>query len=137
LGSLKKRRAKLMKEVMAVIRISMINQTKQALLLAGIDSITARTVKGRGKKKVGYELLKDIETESDVTPALADAVAESHRLINKRLLTIIVPEEKVKTAVDTIISVNKTGNPGDGKIFVLPVEESYRVRTGETGEEAL
>ena len=122
---------------MAVIRISMINQTKQALLLAGIDSITARTVKGRGKKKVGYELLKDIETESDVTPALADAVAESHRLINKRLLTIIVPEEKVKTAVDTIISVNKTGNPGDGKIFVLPVEESYRVRTGETGEEAL
>ena len=108
-----------MKEVMAVIRISMINQTKQALLLAGIDSITARTVKGRGKKKVGYELLKDIETESDVTPALADAVAESHRLINKRLLTIIVPEEKVKTAVDTIISVNKTGNPGDGKIFVL------------------
>ncbi|WP_319202934.1 P-II family nitrogen regulator [uncultured Ilyobacter sp.] len=126
-----------MKEVMAVIRISMINQTKQALLLAGIDSITARTVKGRGKKKVGYELLKDIETESDVTPALADAVAESHRLINKRLLTIIVPEEKVKTAVDTIISVNKTGNPGDGKIFVLPVEESYRVRTGETGEEAL
>lgn len=123
-----------MKEVMAVIRINMINQTKQALLLAGIDSVTARTVKGRGKKQVGYELCKDIIAESDVTPAVADAVAESHRLINKRLLTIIVPEEKVKTVVDTIITVNKTGNPGDGKIFVLPVEESYRVRTGESGE---
>ncbi|WP_319370252.1 P-II family nitrogen regulator [uncultured Ilyobacter sp.] len=123
-----------MKEVMAVIRINMINQTKQALLLAGIDSVTARTVKGRGKKQVGYELCKDIIAESDVTPAIADAVSESHRLINKRLLTIIVPEEKVKTVVDTIISVNKTGNPGDGKIFVMPVEESYRVRTGESGE---
>lgn len=51
LGSLKKRRAKIMKEVMAVIRRNMINQTKQALLLAGIDSMTARTVKGRGKKR--------------------------------------------------------------------------------------
>ncbi|ADO83188.1 P-II family nitrogen regulator [Ilyobacter polytropus] len=126
-----------MKEVMAVIRRNMINQTKQALLLAGIDSMTARTVKGRGKKKVAFELLKDVETEGDVTPAIADAVAESHRLINKRLLTIIVPEDKVKTVVDTIITVNKTGNPGDGKIFVLPVAESYKVRTGESGEEIL
>lgn len=72
-----------------------------------------------------------------MTPAIADAVAESHRLINKRLLTIIVPEDKVKTVVDTIITVNKTGNPGDGKIFVLPVAESYKVRTGESGEEIL
>ncbi|WP_372714446.1 P-II family nitrogen regulator, partial [Ilyobacter sp.] len=69
-----------------------------------------------------------------VTPAVADAISEGHKLINKRLLTVIVPSDKVKTVVDTIISVNKTGNPGDGKIFVMPVEESYRIRTGESGE---
>lgn len=126
-----------MKEVMAIIRRNMINQTKKALLLAGIDSITASPVKGRGKKQVGFELCKNIVAEDDVTPAIADAVSEGHKLINKRILTIIVPSDKVKTVVDTIINVNQTGNPGDGKIFVMPVEESYRIRTGESGEEII
>jgi nitrogen regulatory protein PII 2 len=126
-----------MKEVMAIIRRNMINQTKKALLLAGIDSITASPVKGRGKKQVGFELCKNIVSEEEVTPAIADAVSEGHRLINKRILTIVVPSDKVKTVVDTIISVNKTGNPGDGKIFVMPVEEAYRIRTGDSGEEII
>ncbi len=123
-----------MKEVMAVIRRNMINQTKNALLLAGIDSITARKVQGRGKQKVGFKYIKDILEGAEVSNEVVDAISEPHKLISKRLLTIIVPDDKVKTVVDTIINVNKTGNPGDGKIFVLPVEESYRIRTGETGE---
>ena len=123
-----------MKEVMAVIRRNMINQTKNALLLAGIDSITARKVQGRGKQKVGFKYIKDILEGAEVSNEVVDAISEPHKLISKRLLTIIVPDDKVKTVVDTIINVNKTGNPGDGKIFILPVEESYRIRTGETGE---
>lgn len=126
-----------MKEVMAIIRINMINQTKKALLLAGIDSITARKVSGRGKQSVKFEMLKDVLEGQDIEKPIVEAIAESHKLIPKRLLTIIVSDDKVKTVVDTIISVNKTGNPGDGKIFVLPLEETIRVRTGETGESAI
>lgn len=129
-----------MKEVMAIIRRNMINQTKKALLLAGIDSITARSVMGRGKAKVNYQIIDKMiqgAENVDLTPELADAVGESHKLINKRLLTIIVADDKVKTVVDTIISVNKTGNPGDGKIFVLPILDAIKVRTGESGEEAI
>ncbi len=123
-----------MKEVMAIIRRNMINQTKNALMLAGIDSITARKVQGRGKQKVGFELIKDAVSGAELSPEMIEAVSEPHKLISKRLITVIVPEEKVKTVVDTIINVNKTGNPGDGKIFVLPIEDSVRIRTGETGE---
>ena len=61
----------------------------------------------------------------------------TQRLIPKRWLTIIVPDRLVKTTVDTIIATNRTGKSGDGKIFVLPVSEAYRVRTGETGDTTL
>ncbi len=64
-------------------------------------------------------------------------MSEAHRFIQKRLLTIIAKDDEVQKIVDTILKVNKTGNPGDGKIFVLPVAEAYRVRTGESGEEIL
>ncbi|MBZ4683943.1 MAG: nitrogen regulatory protein 2 [Fusobacteriaceae bacterium] len=126
-----------MKEVMAIIRRNMINQTKSALTLAGINGITARKVLGRGKKKVNFELLKDIIEESEVDATVVDAVKETQTLITKRLLTIIVDDEDVKKVVDTIISVNQTGNPGDGKIFVMPIEDVIKVRTGETGKEAI
>jgi nitrogen regulatory protein PII 2 len=127
-----------MKEVMAVIRRNMINQTKNALAMAGIDAMTARKVQGRGKKKVDFEVIKDvIEEGTDLSAPMVEAVQETHKLISKRLLTVIVNDEEVKSVVDTIINVNKTGNPGDGKIFVLPIADVVRVRTGETGEEAV
>lgn len=120
-----------MKEVMAIIRRNMINQTKDALALAGVSSMTARKVMGRGKKKVNFEMLSDVIEGADLSNEMVDAVSESSKLISKRLLTLIVEDDMVKTVVDTIISVNKTGNPGDGKIFVMPIEEAVRVRTGE------
>lgn len=126
-----------MKEVMAIIRRNMINQTKNALLIAGIDSITARKVLGRGKQKVNFEMIKDVIEGMDMNQQTVDAVSESQRLISKRLITIIVEDEKVKTVVDTIINVNKTGNPGDGKIFILPIEDAVRIRTSEAGSEAI
>jgi nitrogen regulatory protein PII 2 len=53
------------------------------------------------------------------------------------MITLVVPDEMVKTAVETIIETNQAQSPGDGKIFVMPVDEAYRVRTGEAGEQVL
>lgn len=127
-----------MKEVMVIIRINMINRTKKALSLEGYDSLNARRVYGRGKRKVNYELIEDLLSGAEIkSPQIAKSLSENHRLIPKRLLSIIVNDEDVEPVINTIISVNKTGNPGDGKIFVLPITDAIRVRTGESGEEAL
>jgi nitrogen regulatory protein PII 2 len=127
-----------MKEVMAFIRIYKINQTKKALLDAGFPSITCRKVLGRGKKKVDFTVIQTSPQQAaKETPGLAETVSEEHRLIPKRFLTLIVQDEEVQKVIEAIMEVNSTGNPGDGKIFVLPVMEVYRVRTGETGEAAV
>lgn len=121
-----------MKEVMAVIRMDMINQTKNALLQKGIAALNCRKVMGRGKKKVNFRVV-----DNKVSPKVLEAVSEEHRLIPKRLLSIVVNDTDVKMVVDTIIKVNKKGNPGDGKIFVMPVDEVIRISTGETGGAAV
>ncbi len=127
-----------MKEVMAFIRINMINQTKAALLAAGFPSITCRKVLGRGKKKVEFSAIEDLPPDAaKQTPNLAEAVSEEHRLVPKRFLTLIVHDDEVQKVVDAIMSVNSKGNPGDGKIFILPISEVYRVRTGESGADAV
>lgn len=123
-----------MKEVIAIVRINKMNQTKRALAEAGISSLTARKVIGRGKGKVDYLLLKGAEEGYDEA---IQQLGPGPKLIPKRMLTIVVPDGLVETTVDTIINVNKTGSPGDGKIFVCPVTEAFRVRTGESGDEVL
>lgn len=123
-----------MKEVMAVIRMNMINKTKEALSKAGIHSISARECLGRGKGLVDFGVLKG--AEKGYEEAIAQ-LGQSQRLIPKRWLTIIVPDKLVKKAVDTLIAVNKTGKAGDGKIFVLPMMDAYRVRTGDSGDDVL
>lgn len=123
-----------MKEVLAVIRMNKMNETKRALGDAGISSLTARKVIGRGKGKVDYLLLKGAEEGYEEA---INQLSPGPKLIPKRMLTIVVPDERVKTTVETIIDVNKTGSPGDGKIFVMPVSDSVRVRTGEQGDDAL
>ncbi len=119
-----------MKEVMAVIRVNMINKTKIALADAGISSITARDALGRGKGLVDLGLLKG--AEKGYEEAISQ-LGQSQRLIPKRILFIVVPDKMVKKTVKTIIKVNQTGKSGDGKIFVVPVLDSVRVRTGEKG----
>lgn len=129
-----------MKEIMAIIRMNMINKTKDALSDAGFGSLTCRKVYGRGKKALNYELIKDVAIGTDfqvASPQVAESISEGHRLIQKRLLTLVVNDDEVKKVVETIMKTNSTGNPGDGKIFVIPVDETYRVRTGETGTVAL
>ncbi|OHD05377.1 MAG: nitrogen fixation protein [Spirochaetes bacterium GWD1_27_9] len=123
-----------MKEVMAIIRINMINKTKRALSEAGISSFTARECLGRGKGLVDFKALKGAEQGYEEA---IQQLGSGQRLIPKRLLTIVVPNKLVKKVVDTIITINKTGKSGDGKIFVLPISESIRIRTGESGEMTL
>jgi len=119
-----------MKEVMAVIRMNMINKTKIALADAGISSITVRDCLGRGKGLVDLSLLKG--AEKGYEEAISQ-LGQSQRLIPKRILFIVVPDKMVGKTVKTIIKVNQTGKSGDGKIFVVPVSDSVRVRTGENG----
>ena len=123
-----------MKEVMAIIRMNMINSTKRALSDAGISSLTARDALGRGKGLVDLTLLKG--AEQGYEEAISQ-LGQSQRLIPKRILFIVVTDKMVEKTVKTIIRVNKTGKSGDGKIFVMPISDSVRVRTGEKGDTTL
>jgi nitrogen regulatory protein PII 2 len=124
-----------MKEVMAIIRMNMMNQTKRALSDAGISSFTATgRVAGRGKGQVDFRILQGAEEGHSEAISL---LGKGPRLIPKRLLTVVVPDKLVKTVVQTIIEVNQTGKPGDGKIFVIPAHDAVRVRTAESGDKVL
>jgi nitrogen regulatory protein PII 2 len=123
-----------MKEVMAVVRMNMMNKTKKALSDAGISSMTARDVLGRGKGMVDFKALSG--AEKGYEEAIAQ-LGQSQRLIPKRMIITVVPDKLVKRVVDTIIEVNRTGKSGDGKIFVTAVENAYRVRTAEEGDAVL
>jgi nitrogen regulatory protein PII 2 len=123
-----------MKEVMAIIRINMINKTKKALADAGIPSFMARECLGRGKGVVDFSVLRG--AEKGYEEAISQ-LGQTQRLIPKRWLTIVVADKLVHKTVETIIAANQTGKAGDGKIFVLQIDEVYRVRTGESGDRAL
>jgi len=116
---------------MAIVRINMMNKTKSALAEAGISSITARDALGRGKGLVDMTLLEGAEKGYDEA---ISQLGQSQRLIPKRVFFIVVPDKLVSKTVKTIIKVNRTGKSGDGKIFIMPVKDSVRVRTGESGD---
>lgn len=127
-----------MKEITAIIRMNMVTNTKEALSKNGFPAITCRKVMGRGKKKVDFYLLNpDIESNLINDLPKAEELSETHRLLPKRMITILVNDEDVQKVVSTIIEVNHTGNPGDGKIFVTNVIDVARVRTGEMGTSAI
>ena len=123
-----------MKEVLAVIRMNKMNATKQALADAGVSSFTARKVIGRGKGKVDYLLLQGAEAR---TRGGHQPVGARSKLIPKRMIIVVVPDKSVPLVVKTIIGVNRTGNPGDGKISCSRCAEAIRVRTGELDDVAL
>ena len=126
-----------MKEVMAIVRQNRVNVTKEALAEAGIPAFTCRKVLGRGKKLIDMTLLRSIVDSGEIpaTPQ-GEYLTETNRLISKRIFTMIVKDEDVDLAVNTLMEANSTGNPGDGKIFVLPILENYQVRNGEMTTEA-
>jgi nitrogen regulatory protein PII 2 len=123
-----------MKEVMAIVRMNMMNQTKRALTEAGISSMTARDALGRGKGLVDLTVLEG--AEKGYEEAIAH-LGQSQRLIPKRIFSVVVPDKLVSRTVKTIIQINQTGKSGDGKIFIMPVIDAVRVRTGESGNDVL
>jgi nitrogen regulatory protein PII 2 len=123
-----------MKEIIAVVRMNMMNQTKRALAEAGITSMTAREALGRGKGLVDLQLLQGAERGYEEA---ISQLGQSSRLIPKRALLIVVPDKLVDLTAKTIIRVNRTGKSGDGMIFVLPALNAVRVRTGEDGDDVL
>ena len=123
-----------MKEIMAVIRMNMINPTKKALTAAGVSSLSVTEALGRGTGLVDLTLLKGAELGYEEA---ISQLGQSQRLIPKRMIVIVSKDKYVDTIVKTIIRVNQTGKPGDGKIFVMPVTDSISVRTRENGDSTL
>jgi nitrogen regulatory protein PII 2 len=126
-----------MKEVMAIIRMNMVNPTKTALANAGFPAFSCRKCLGRGKKSVNMGLVQSL-LDAGEPPAntLGEHISENYRLIAKRTFTIIIDDHQIDEVVQIIIDTNQTGNPGDGKIFILPIMEAYTVRTGELTKDA-
>ena len=112
-----------MKKIMAIIRPNKLQVVKEALDEIDIPSITVTEVKGRGKQRGVIEIYRDREYCIDLLPKLE--------------INIVVSDDKVDTVVETIAKAACTGEIGDGKIFVMPVEEVVRIRTGERGHDAI
>jgi len=126
-----------LKEVMAFIRVNMVNVTKEALAKSGYPAFSCRKCLGRGKKNIDSAVLKTIIDTGEIpATTVGEHLTESQRLIAKRFFTLIVEDDKVSDVVKIIIDANQTGNMGDGKIFVLPICEAYTVRSGEFTTEA-
>ncbi|MCB2187192.1 MAG: P-II family nitrogen regulator [Deltaproteobacteria bacterium] len=126
-----------MKEVLAAIRMNKINQTKKALVDAGFPAFSAMRASGRGSRAVNLSVLEAIRDTPNLSSDELATISQGGRLFPKRLVSMVVTDAKVPELVNLLIKVNQTGTAGDGKIFVLPVTEVFRVRTGETGEEAI
>lgn len=108
---------------MAIIRMNMVEKTKEALLKGGNPAITCLKVLGRGRQKVDFSMIEDY-IPNLMDQKMAEELSEIHRLISKRLIIILAKDEDVKEIVDEIIEVNRTGNPGDGKIFVINIADA-------------
>ena len=112
-----------MKLVKAIIKPFKLDDVREALSEVGIQGITVSEVKGFGRQKGHTELYRGAEYQVDFLP--------------KVKIETVVSDGEVEKVIDAIKEAASTGKIGDGKIFVLPVEQSIRIRTGESGDEAL
>ncbi len=112
-----------MKKIEAFIRHQAFEPIREELLALGFPSLTISEVKGSGRQRGITERYRGAEVTNYLRPKIK--------------LECVVSDDDVQTVVDTILRHARSGNIGDGKIFVLPVEEAYRIRTGESGEVTL
>ncbi|WP_306253085.1 P-II family nitrogen regulator [Parvularcula sp. IMCC14364] len=112
-----------MKRIEAIIKPFKLDEVKEALQEAGLQGLTVYEARGFGRQKGHTELYRGAEYVVDFLP--------------KVKVELIVDDSAVQAAVETIATAAKSGRIGDGKIFISPVEEAIRIRTGETGREAL
>jgi len=116
-------RGREMKLVMAIIKPFKLDEVRQALTELGLQGMTVTEVKGYGRQKGHTEIYRGAEYAVNFLPKIK--------------IEVVVPAKQVDKAVDAIVAAAKTGQIGDGKIFVVPVEQTVRIRTGETDESAL
>jgi len=112
-----------MKNIIAIIKPFKLDEVRDALTAAGVHGLTVTEVKGFGRQKGHTEIYRGAEYTVSFLPKVKIEVA--------------VASERVEAAVQAIVSVAKTGQIGDGKIFVSPLDEAIRIRTGERGPDAL
>lgn len=112
-----------MKKIEAIIQPFKVEAVKEALHAISVQGMTVNEVKGFGRQKGIREVYRGMEYQVDLLP--------------KVKIEVIAPDDKVKEITETIIASARTGRIGDGKIFVYPVEEVIRIRTGEVGESAI
>lgn len=112
-----------MKKVEAIIKPFKLEEVKEALTAVGVQGITVSEVKGYGRQKGHSELYRGAEYVVDFLPKIK--------------LEVVVPDALVSDVVKAIQAAAHSGRVGDGKIFVSPVDEAVRIRTGETGEDAI
>jgi nitrogen regulatory protein P-II 1 len=119
----KPRNAPPMKKIEAIIKPFKVEEVKAALSEIGIEGMTVTEVKGFGRQKGHTEIYRGSEYTVDFLPKIK--------------LEVILRDDAVEGAVKAIVESAKTGKIGDGKVFVLPVENTIRIRTGETGDQAV
>ena len=112
-----------MKLIVAIIKPFKLDDVRDAIAEAGIQGMTVTEVRGFGRQKGHTELYRGAEYVVDFLPKLK--------------LEVAVPDDRVDAVVEAIADAAASGRIGDGKIFVSPLEQSIRIRTGETGEDAL
>lgn len=112
-----------MKLIEAIIKPFKLDEVKDALNEIGIEGITVSEVKGYGRQKGHTELYRGAEYVVDFIPKIK--------------MEIVIDDELVVKVIETIETTAKTGRIGDGKIFVIPLEEAVRIRTGERGSDAV
>ncbi|MEC5207542.1 MULTISPECIES: P-II family nitrogen regulator [Vogesella] len=112
-----------MKKVEAIIKPFKLDEVREALSDIGINGLTVTEVKGFGRQKGHTELYRGAEYVVDFLP--------------KVKIEVVIADDLVDRAIESIVAAARTGKIGDGKIFVYPVEQVVRIRTGETGEDAV
>jgi nitrogen regulatory protein P-II 1 len=112
-----------MKKIEAIIKPFKLDEVKDAISELGIQGMTVSEVKGFGRQKGHTEIYRGAEYVVDFLPKIK--------------IELVIKDEDVAKVIDAIVGAAKTGRIGDGKIFVIPLEEVVRIRTGETGENAI
>ena len=112
-----------MKKIEAIIKPFKLDDVKEALQEVGVQGLSVTEVKGFGRQKGHTELYRGAEYVVDFLP--------------KVKIEMVLPDDQVDAAIEAIVAAARTEKIGDGKIFVLPVEQAIRIRTGETGDDAV
>jgi nitrogen regulatory protein P-II 1 len=112
-----------MKKIEAIIKPFKMEDVKEALSEIGVEGMTVSEVKGFGRQKGHTEIYRGSEYTVDFLP--------------KVKFEVVIADDRVQKAVDVIVQSAKTGKIGDGKVFILPIEEAIRIRTEERGEAAI